>query len=103
MKRHRSVLNRLERVKILHERGRLGLEEFSVLGLPKVKHLKIRIKKEKAAAPAAGTEPAAAASTEGAAAGAGAKPGAAPSPKAPAAPKGQAAPSKGTAPPKKKE
>lgn len=55
MKRHRSVLSRLERVKILHERGTLDPEESSVLGLPKVRHLKIRIKKEKAAAPAPGT------------------------------------------------
>ena len=55
MKRHRSVLNRLERVRILHERGVLDLEQSSLLGLPKVKHLKIRVRKEKAAAPAAGT------------------------------------------------
>ena len=50
MKRHRSVLSRLERVKILEDKGVLDLEKSSVLGMPKVKHLKMRIKKEKAAA-----------------------------------------------------
>ncbi len=64
MKRHRSVLSRLERVKTLEEQGLLK-EEPSPLGLPKVKHLKIRIRKEKAAAT---TETAAAAPAEGAAA-----------------------------------
>ncbi len=53
MKRHRSVLSRLERVRILQEQGILT-EESSVLGLPKVKHLKIRIRKEKAATAATG-------------------------------------------------
>ena len=51
MKRHRSVLSRLERIKLLKERGLL-MENASVLGLPKVKHLKIRVRKEKAAGPA---------------------------------------------------
>ena len=55
MKRHRSVLSRLERIKILHERGSIDTEESSLFGLPKVKHLKIRVRKEKAATPAAGT------------------------------------------------
>ena len=55
MKRHRSVLSRLERVKLLQEKGTLDVGAGSVLGLPKVKHLKIRIRKEKAAA-APGTE-----------------------------------------------
>lgn len=50
MKRHRSVLSRLERAKILQEKGSLDLQSSSVLGLPKVKHLKMRIRKEKAAA-----------------------------------------------------
>ena len=63
MKRHRSVLSRLERIKILSERGTLDPQGNSVLGLPKVKHLKIRIKKEKAAA-AEGATPAAGASPE---------------------------------------
>jgi len=67
MKRHRSVLSRLERIQILEEKGSLDLEGSSVLGLPKVKHLKMRIRKEKAAATAEG----------GAAAGTAAAPGAA--------------------------
>ena len=50
MKRHRSVLSRRERTLILQEKGSLDLESSSVLGLPKVKHLKMRIRKEKAAA-----------------------------------------------------
>ena len=54
MKRHRSVLSRLERIKILQEKGSLGLEGYSVLGLPKVKHLKIRVKKEKSTTAAEG-------------------------------------------------
>lgn len=74
MRRHRSVLSRLERVRILQERGRLDPGIGSVLGLPKVKHLKIRIRKEKAAAAATGAEGAAAPEA-----------GAAPSPAAPAA------------------
>ncbi len=48
MNRHRSVLSRLERIKILVEQGLLK-EDASPLGLPKVRHLKIRIRKEKAA------------------------------------------------------
>ena len=66
MKRHRSVLSRLERSKILQQKGSLDLEGSSVLGLPKVKHLKMRIRKEKAAT--AGAE-AGAAPAAGAAAG----------------------------------
>lgn len=50
MKRHRSVLSRLERVRILQEKGSLQPAGSPVLGLPKVKHLKMRIRKEKAAA-----------------------------------------------------
>lgn len=84
MKRHRSVLSRLERVKILQERGILDLETGSILGLPKVKHLRIKMKKEKAATTAAagtaaaGATPAAAATPAAPAAGAkaGAKPAA---------------------------
>ena len=66
-KQHRSVLKRYERLQTLQ-----GKEEWkegdSVLGLPKVKTLRIRIKKEKAAETAAvpGTE--APAATAGAAA-----------------------------------
>lgn len=78
MKRHRSVLSRLERVRVLQERESLDLKAASCLGLPKVKHLKIRIKKEKAAAApegaaAAGTAAAPAAAAPAPAA-AGAKP-----------------------------
>ena len=75
MKRHRSVLSRMERVRILHERGSLDPAAASVLGLPKVKHLKIRIRKEKSAAAAPG---AAAAAGGAAAAGQPAAPAAAP-------------------------
>ncbi len=58
MKRHRSVLSRLERVQVLQEKGKLDLESGSVLGMPKVRHLKVKVRKEKAAATtdAAGTE-----------------------------------------------
>ena len=62
MKRHRSVLSRLERSRILQEKGALDLQASSVLGLPKVKHLKMRVRKEKAAA----TEATAGAATPGA-------------------------------------
>ena len=56
MRRHRSVLSRLERIKNLKERG-IFTDESSVLGLPKVRNLKFRVRKEKAAASAAaGTE-----------------------------------------------
>ena len=88
MKRHRSVLSRLERTRILQEKGSLDLEASSVLGLPKVKHLKMRIRKEKAAATtaegaAAGTAApgAAAAGTAAPAKGAPAKAAAAPAAK----------------------
>lgn len=45
---HRSVLKRAEKIKILKEKGEWK-EEDSVLGLPKVKTLRFKIKKEKAA------------------------------------------------------
>ena len=64
MKRHRSVLSRLERIRILQERGTLDPENHSILGLPKVKHLKIRIKKEKTSAAAEGSTPMAGATPE---------------------------------------
>ncbi len=47
MKRHRSVLKRLERIKILKEKGKWR-EENSFFGLPKIKTTKIKVKKEKA-------------------------------------------------------
>ena len=72
----RSVLKRMERIKLMKEKGE-WLDERSVFGLPKVKtvRLKMKIKKEKAvdataeagaapaeaaAKPAAGAKPAAA-------------------------------------------
>ena len=58
---HRNVFKRHERVKILQEQGRWKPGD-PVLGLTKVKHIKIKVKKEAkvvaaegAAAPAAGT------------------------------------------------
>lgn len=66
---HRSVLKRYERIKILLERKR-WTEGASVFGLPKVKTIKIRIRKEKAA-------------TEEKAAAPGAAPGATPAAGAP--------------------
>ena len=68
MKRHRSVLSRLERVRILQEKGSLDVKGASCLGLPKVKHLKIRIKKEKAAAAPEGAAAAGTTAAPGAAA-----------------------------------
>ena len=60
--KHRSVLKRYERLKALKEKNLWG-EDRSVLGIPKVKMQKLRVKKEKAAttAVAAGAENAAAA------------------------------------------
>ena len=52
-KKHRSVLKRYERLKALKDKN-LWDESQSVLGIPKVKMQKLRVKKEKAAAPAAG-------------------------------------------------
>ena len=49
-KKHRSVLKRYERLKILSEKN-LWSEERSVLGIPKVKMQRVKVKKEKAAAP----------------------------------------------------
>jgi small basic protein (TIGR04137 family) len=63
-KQHRSVLKRHERVKVLKEKEK-WVEGASVFGLPKVKILRFKIKKEKAA-PAeavAGAEGAAAPAT----------------------------------------
>ncbi len=51
MKRHRSVLPRLERLKWLQTQGTWDATK-SPLGLPKVKNVKVKVKKEKAAAPA---------------------------------------------------
>ena len=51
-KRHRSVLKRFERIKILEDKKE-WTENNSIFGLPKVKTVRIRIKKEKAASEAA--------------------------------------------------
>ena len=48
-KKHRSVLKRYERLKILKEKN-IWSEEKPVLGLVKVKMQKLKVKKEKAAA-----------------------------------------------------
>ena len=84
MKRHRSVLSRRERTLILQEKGSLDLEASSVLGLPKVKHLKMRIRKEKAAAATAEGGAAAGTTAGGTAAASGASGTGAPSKAAPA-------------------
>ncbi len=47
-KKHRSVLKRFERLKVLKDKS-LWDEGQSVLGIPKVKMQKLRVKKEKAA------------------------------------------------------
>ncbi len=57
-RKHRSVLKRYERLKVLKDKN-LWSDDKAVLGLPKVKMQKIKIKKEKVvaaegAAPAAG-------------------------------------------------
>ena len=69
-KKHRSVLKRYERLKVLKDQH-LWSEEKTVLGIPKVKMQKLKVKKEKAAAatvegaPAAGVAPAAKPAAEG--------------------------------------
>lgn len=63
-KKHRSVLKRYERVKILKDKE-IWEEKDSVFGLPKVKVVRFKIKKEKAAA-VEGAEGAAAPGTEAA-------------------------------------
>ena len=76
-KQHRSVLKRLERLKTLHEKDQWK-EGESVFGIPKVKTLRIKLKKEKAAEKpeeaAAATTAAPAASEKGAAKTTAAKP-----------------------------
>ena len=90
-KQHRSVLKRLERLKTLREKD--GWKEGeSVFGIPKVKTLRIKLKKEKAAE-AKPEEAAAAAATTPQAAEKGA-------PKAAAAGAKSAAPAKEAAPKK---
>ena len=50
--KHRSVLKRYERLKMLSDKS-LWSDEKSALGIPKVKMQRLRVKKEKAAAPEA--------------------------------------------------
>jgi len=64
----RSVLKRSERIRQMHEKGKWK-EGDSVYGLPKIKTLRIKIKKEKvekveAGTPAEGAQAAAAAGTK---------------------------------------
>jgi len=54
-KAHRSVLKRYERIKSLKEKEKWD-EDDSVFGLPKVKILRFKIKKEKAVAATEGAE-----------------------------------------------
>lgn len=62
-KGHRSVFKRFERIKMLSEKDKWH-EGESVFGLPKVKSIKIRVKKEKAAEAKPATETAAASTSE---------------------------------------
>jgi len=66
-KKHRSVLKRYERLKVLKDKN-IWDEGKSVLGIPKVKMQKLKVKKEKAvAAETGGTGPVAAKPAEAAA------------------------------------
>lgn len=85
-RKHRSVLKRYERLKVLKDKN-VWDEGKTVLGIPKVKMQKLKVKKEKAAAtPAAGgaTAPAAGGAAKPAAAAGAAKPATTPAAKAPA-------------------
>ncbi len=53
-RKHRSVLKRHERLKFLKDKG-LWSDEKSVLGIPKVKMQKLKVRKEKAVAEPGGT------------------------------------------------
>ena len=57
-RKHRSVLKRHERLKVLKEKG-IWSDEKSVLGIPKVKMQKLKVKKEKPVAEAAAGDAAA--------------------------------------------
>jgi small basic protein (TIGR04137 family) len=54
-KQHRSVLKRFEKIEILKKKGLWKEGEDSVFGLPKVKVLRFKVKKEKAQEEAAET------------------------------------------------
>lgn len=84
-KGHRSVLKRFERLKILEEKKEWK-DGDPIFGLPKVKTVRIRVKKEKAAAEAAPAPEAGVAP--------GATPAATPAQAAPGAGKEKAAPPK---------
>lgn len=105
-KQHRSVLKRFERLKYLKEKGDWE-EDMSIFGLPKIKILKFKIKKEKAPAEeavAAGVEGTEGAVAKEAAEGAPAKEGV--SAKGGSAPTGKKEgkePTKTAPPPKKEE
>ncbi|PIU41301.1 MAG: small basic protein [Candidatus Omnitrophica bacterium CG07_land_8_20_14_0_80_42_15] len=60
-KQHRSVLKRYERLKHLKEKELWDEDKNKIFGLPKVKMLKFRVKKEKAAVEETAAEGAAAA------------------------------------------
>jgi len=78
--KHRNVLTRIERIKVLEEAGGWREGQNSVLGLRKVKSIKMAAKKKvkkEAAAEGVGAAPSAASPAAGAAPAAGAK-GAAP-------------------------
>ncbi len=65
-RKHRSVLKRYERLKVLKDKN-LWLEGQPVLGLPKIKIQRLRVKKEKAAAETAASSAPAAPAAGGAA------------------------------------
>jgi small basic protein (TIGR04137 family) len=65
-KKHRSVLKRFERLKVLKDKT-IWTESKSVLGLPKVKQQRLKVKKEKVVKEAAAGPAAGAASPQGAA------------------------------------
>ena len=71
-KAHRAVWKRFDRLKFLVDKDK-WLEGNSIFGLPKMKLLKLKIKKEKAEAPAEGAIPAEGAAPEGVATAEGAK------------------------------
>lgn len=52
-KQHRSVIKRYERLKYLVEKEKWDEKQNSIYGLPKIKSIKFKVKKEKAAAPEA--------------------------------------------------
>ena len=66
-KKHRSVLKRYERLKVLKDKGLWG-DAKSVLGIPKVKMQKIKVRKEKSTTETAAASVAAGKPTEAAAA-----------------------------------